>query len=69
MQVHFKHFHDRDTPIVQSAGIAKCAHVMLKCEYLNDILEDLENHLIQIHKIDLFNNLLNLKIIPESWDF
>ena len=30
LQVHFKHFHDRDTPIVQSAGTAKRAHVMLR---------------------------------------
>ena len=39
---------------------------MLMCEYFDDIVEDLENHLIPIHNIDLFNNLLNLKIIPET---
>ena len=51
LQVHFKHFHDRETPIVQSAG-PKRAHVMLRCEYCDDIVEDLENHLIQVHELD-----------------
>ena len=26
LQVHFKHFHDQDTPIIQSAGTAKRPH-------------------------------------------
>ena len=47
LQVHFKHFHDQDTPIIQSIGTAKRAHVMLRCEYCDDIIEDLENHLIK----------------------
>ena len=50
LQVHFKHFHDQDTPIIQSAGTAKRAHVMLRCEHCDDIIEDLENHLLQSRK-------------------
>ena len=52
LQAHFKHLHDRETPVVQSVGNAKRAHVMLRCEYCDDIVEDLENHLIQVHELD-----------------
>ena len=65
LHVHFKHFHERDTPIVQSAGTAKRAHVMLRCEYcdvsiLNPVLK--RRHTDTNHSKMFINSLL---LIPE----
>lgn len=51
LNVHFKHFHERQAAAVQPAQ-PKRAHVLLRCEYCDDIVEDLESHLVNVHELD-----------------
>jgi len=55
LHAHYTHFHLRGTPIVQYQGTSaanKRAHVLLRCEYCDDIVEDLESHLMTVHELD-----------------
>lgn len=53
LHAHYTHFHLRETPIVQASSTnTKRAHVLLRCEYCDDIVEDLETHLVTVHELD-----------------
>lgn len=53
LHAHYTHFHLRGTPLVQGTSTTnKRAHVLLRCEYCDDIVEDLESHLMSVHELD-----------------
>jgi len=53
LHAHYTHFHLRGTPLVQGTlSSNRRAHVLLRCEYCDDIVEDLETHLMTAHELD-----------------
>jgi len=53
LHAHYTHFHLRGTPIFQGTPSSnKRAHILLRCEYCDDIVEDLESHLMTVHELD-----------------
>lgn len=55
LHAHYTHFHLRGTSIIQGTSTStsnKRAHVLLRCEYCDDIVEDLETHLMTVHELD-----------------
>jgi hypothetical protein len=62
LQVHYKHFHMRETPIFKHSGVPKRAHVMMRCEYCD---VSLLSKVVQCGQIGIFSNVAEEEIAKQ----